>query len=193
MTSPSSWYSLARECRMRAAEARAHADELNEPEPKAIMLRIAADYEKVAEWAEKTQYLGGTRNGVCARASSVFAMRSSDCEIVSRLRETVSCRSHCSRRKSRRLFRIEARMVSRSFGKCNGWSGIAALPSQGGSAIGLSATDALAEPQPVMNDNLHHLSRFHTCQARPIMAGSGVERRRTPQCRRCNFGFSGQS
>jgi hypothetical protein len=46
MTSPSSWYSLARECRMRAAEARAHADELNEPEPKAIMLRIAADYAK---------------------------------------------------------------------------------------------------------------------------------------------------
>jgi hypothetical protein len=38
---------------MRAAEARAHADELNEAEPKAIMLRIAADYEKLAEWAEK--------------------------------------------------------------------------------------------------------------------------------------------
>jgi hypothetical protein len=38
---------------MRAAEARAHADELNEPEPKAIMHRIAADYERLAEWAEK--------------------------------------------------------------------------------------------------------------------------------------------
>jgi hypothetical protein len=25
------------------------------------MLRIAADYEKVAEWAEKTQCLGGTK------------------------------------------------------------------------------------------------------------------------------------
>ena len=72
----------------------------------------------------KTQYLGGT-NGR-ARASSTFAMRSNDCEIVLRLRQTVSCRSDCSRRKSRRLFRIEARTVS--LGKCNGWSGIAALP-----------------------------------------------------------------
>ena len=26
-----------------------------------IMLRIAADYEELAEWAEKTQYLGGCR------------------------------------------------------------------------------------------------------------------------------------
>ena len=41
--------------------------------------------------------------------------------------------------------------------KCNGWLGIAALPSlQGGSAIGLSATGPLAEPQPVMNSNLRH-------------------------------------
>jgi hypothetical protein len=71
---------------------------------------------------KRTQCLGGTRNGLRARASSTFAMRSSDCEIVSRLRKTVSCRSHGSRRKSRRLFRI----VSRSLGKCNGWSGIAA-------------------------------------------------------------------
>jgi hypothetical protein len=38
---------------MRAAEARAQADEMKEAEPKAIMLRIAADYEKLAEWAEK--------------------------------------------------------------------------------------------------------------------------------------------
>jgi hypothetical protein len=38
---------------MRAEEARAHADELKETEPKAIMLRIAADYEKLAEWAEQ--------------------------------------------------------------------------------------------------------------------------------------------
>jgi len=52
MTSPSSWYGLAHNCRMRA-EARAQADELKEAEPKAIMLRIAADYEKLAEWAEK--------------------------------------------------------------------------------------------------------------------------------------------
>ena len=53
MTFPSSWYGLARECRMRAAEGRARADELKEVEPKAIMLRIAADYEKLADCAEK--------------------------------------------------------------------------------------------------------------------------------------------
>jgi len=53
MTSPSSWYSLARDCRMRAAETLARADDMKEAEPKAIMLRIAADYEKIAEWAEK--------------------------------------------------------------------------------------------------------------------------------------------
>jgi hypothetical protein len=38
---------------MRAAETRARADEMKEVEPKAIMLRIAADYEALAEWAEK--------------------------------------------------------------------------------------------------------------------------------------------
>jgi hypothetical protein len=53
MTFPSSWYSLARECQMRAAETRARADEMKEVEPKAILLRIAADYEKLAEWAEE--------------------------------------------------------------------------------------------------------------------------------------------
>jgi hypothetical protein len=53
MTFSSSWYGLARECRMRAAETRARADEIKATEPKAIMLRIATDYERVAEWAEK--------------------------------------------------------------------------------------------------------------------------------------------
>jgi hypothetical protein len=38
---------------MRSAETRALADELNAIEPRAIMLRIADDYDKLAEWAEK--------------------------------------------------------------------------------------------------------------------------------------------
>jgi hypothetical protein len=43
----------ARMWRMRAAEIRALADDMNETEPKAIMLRIAEDYERLAKWAEK--------------------------------------------------------------------------------------------------------------------------------------------
>jgi hypothetical protein len=40
----------ARMWRMRAAEIRALADDMNETEPKAIMLRIA---DRLAEWGEK--------------------------------------------------------------------------------------------------------------------------------------------
>ena len=53
MTSPSSTFAGKTLPRMRAAEAHARADEMKEAEPKAIMLRIAADYEKLAEWAEQ--------------------------------------------------------------------------------------------------------------------------------------------
>jgi hypothetical protein len=48
-----SWHS-ARTWRMRAEEIRALAGEMREREPKAIMLRIAEDYEKLAAWAEKS-------------------------------------------------------------------------------------------------------------------------------------------
>ena len=52
MTS-SSWYARAREWRMRAEENPALTDEMKETEPKGMMLRIAAEYEKLAEWAEQ--------------------------------------------------------------------------------------------------------------------------------------------
>jgi hypothetical protein len=51
---PSSWHS-ARTWRMRAKEIRTLAGDMKEAEPKAIMLRIAEDYEKLAAWAEKSE------------------------------------------------------------------------------------------------------------------------------------------
>jgi hypothetical protein len=36
---------------MRAAEIRAVAEEMKEIQPKGIMLRIADDYDRLAEWA----------------------------------------------------------------------------------------------------------------------------------------------
>jgi hypothetical protein len=38
---------------VHCGEHRQAADEMKEVEPKAILLRIAADYEKLAEWAEE--------------------------------------------------------------------------------------------------------------------------------------------
>jgi hypothetical protein len=51
MTS-ATWLLNARMWRMRAAEVRALADDMTETEPKAIILRIADDYDRLAQWAE---------------------------------------------------------------------------------------------------------------------------------------------
>ena len=50
---PSATWHDARTWRMRAAEVRALADDMKETEPKTTMLRIADDYDRLAEWAEK--------------------------------------------------------------------------------------------------------------------------------------------
>jgi hypothetical protein len=52
MTSDASWQN-ARMWRMRAVETRALADEMKELQPKAMMLRIADEYARLAEWAEE--------------------------------------------------------------------------------------------------------------------------------------------
>ncbi len=43
---------------MRAEEIRAQAEEMKEAEPKATMLRIATDYEKLAERKKLSTFLG---------------------------------------------------------------------------------------------------------------------------------------
>ncbi len=53
-TSSSTAWHNARNWRMRAEETRALADQTKETEPRAVMLRIAADYERLAAWAEKS-------------------------------------------------------------------------------------------------------------------------------------------
>jgi len=53
MTDNTSYYLAARNWRMRAEETRTLAEDMKEAEPRAMMLRIAAEYEKLAEWAEE--------------------------------------------------------------------------------------------------------------------------------------------
>ena len=53
LLNPESVINSARHWRMRGEETRTLAEEANEPMVKAIMLRIAADYDRLAKWAEE--------------------------------------------------------------------------------------------------------------------------------------------
>jgi hypothetical protein len=55
-----SWHN-AHTWRMRAEETRALAGKMKEAEPKAIMLRIADDYERLVAWAEWAFQIAGCK------------------------------------------------------------------------------------------------------------------------------------
>jgi hypothetical protein len=55
-----SWHN-AQTWRLRAEETRALAGEIKQAEPKAIMLRIAGDYERLVDWAEWAFQIAGCK------------------------------------------------------------------------------------------------------------------------------------
>jgi hypothetical protein len=83
---------------MRAAEARARADEMKQIEPKAIMLRIADDYEKVAE--TQLQASGGGRVN---KVSSVSKCAQCGADMIA-----PECSEHVSDCRVRNLWSCEA-------------------------------------------------------------------------------------